>query len=187
MADLKQSMINKGVAKPEEFITPDTGVGAAENSMSRPVQIGELRRGAEEEILEAQDTPMGDYGKIRLDMIGQLKSSKLGTTRKVAQYIGEDAVNPGEFTADLIKTQLTRSLSVRYYNAYEDSYTRWAKSNNIGYLKRKFAAQRSEFGRLVADEMEFPGSATNPDIINAAQRQRAVSYTHLTLPTKRIE
>jgi len=174
VADVKQAMINKGVATPEEFITPDTGIGAAENPMSRPVQIGELRRGAEEEILEAQDTPMGDFGKIRIDMIGQLKSSVLGTTRKVAQYIGEDAVNPGEFTADLIKTQLTRSLSVRYYNAYEDSYTRWAKSNNIGYLRRKFGAQRSEFGRLVADEIEFPGSATNPDIINAAQRQRVI-------------
>ena len=174
VADLKQSMINKNIATADEFITPDTGVGAAENPMSRPIQIGELKRGAEADILEASDTPMGDFGSIRIDMIGQLKNSKLGTSRKMAQFYGEDAVSPGESTADLIKTTLTRSLTARYYNAYEDSYTNWAKSNNIGYLKRKWSSKRSEFGRQVADEIEFPGSSTNPNIVNAAQRQRVI-------------
>ena len=34
VADLKQSMINKNIATADEFITPDTGVGAAENPMT---------------------------------------------------------------------------------------------------------------------------------------------------------
>lgn len=174
VSDLQQATIDKGIAKPENYKRSDGSVGAMENPLSQPVQIKEIVKGADAEIEEASDTPFSFFGKLRIDMIGQLKNSKLGISRKLAGILGEDAVEPGEFTADLIKTTKTRSYSVRYYNAYEDSYTEWAKSNNIGYLKRKFGSERSQFGRLVADEIEFPGSSTNQAVINAAQRQRNI-------------
>jgi len=174
VSDLQQATIDKGIAKPEDYKRPDGSVGAMENPLSPAKQIKEIVTGADAAIEEASDTPFSFFGKLRIDMIGQLKNSKLGISRKLAGILGEDAVEPGEFTADLIKTTKTRSYSVRYYNAYEDSYTKWAKSNNIGYLKRKFGSQRSQFGRLVADEIEFPGSSTNQAVINAAQRQRNI-------------
>ncbi len=174
VSDIQQATINQGIAKPEDYKRPDGSVGAMENSLSQPKQIKEIVTGADAAIEEASDTPFSFFGKLRIDMIGQLKASTLSLSRKLAGIVGEDAVEPGEFTADLIKTTKTRSYSVRYYNAYEDSYKEWAKSNNIGYFKRKWGVQRSDFGRLVADEIEFPGSSRNQAVINAAQRQRNV-------------
>jgi len=174
VSDLQKATIDEGIAKPEEYKRPDGSVGAAENPLNPPIQIDEYVKGSEAAIEEASDTPYSFFGKLRIDMIGQLKSSKLGISRKLASILGEDAVEPGEFTADLIKTTKTRSYSVRYYTAYENSYAEWAKSNGIGYLKRKWGVQRSDFGRQVADEIEFPGSSTNQAVVNAAQRQRSI-------------
>lgn len=172
VSDIQKTTINQGIAKPEDYKRPDGSVGAMENPISPATRTIELAKGSDAAIEEASNTPFSFFGKLRIDMIGQLKNSKLGLSRKLASILGEDAVEPGEFTADIIKTTKTRSYSVRYYNAYEDSYAKWAKSNGIGYFKRKWGVQRSDFGRLVADEIEFPGSSTNQAVINAAQRQR---------------
>jgi len=172
VSDVQQATINKGIAKPEEYKRPDGSAGAMENPDSRPVQLDNIVKGADAAIEEASDTPLSFLGKFRIDMIGQLKNSKLGISRKLAGILGEDAVEPGEFTADLIKTTKTRTYSVNFYNIYEDAYAKWAKSSGIGYWKRKWGVQRSEFGRLVADEIEFPGSSTNQAVKDAAQRQR---------------
>ena len=172
ISDLQNATINRGIAKPEQYKRPDGSVGAMENPTSPAVQIDNLVKGADAEIEEASNTSYSFFGKFRIDMIGQLKNSMLGISRRLAGILGEDAVEPGEFTADLIKTTKTRTYSVNFYNIYEDAYNKWAKSNNIGYWKRKWGVQRSEFGRLVADEIEFPGSSTNQAVKDAAQRQR---------------
>jgi len=157
-SDIAQSMTDEGIV----------GVSAAENPMSRPIQMDELSRGAEDRIEDAQGSAMATFGKIRFDMVGQLKDSKIGTVRQLADLLGEDAVDPGQFTADLIKTTETKATTARFMRRYDDSYVKWAKSLNINYLGREFGKSRKDFGVLVADEVELPGSTTNPHIISAA-------------------
>lgn len=165
VADANRAMQDQGI---------DTGVGAMENPMSRPVQDIEIRRNIVERIDEADAEPMADFGRVRFDMVGQLKNSKISLSRKAASMLGEDAVNPGEITADLMKTVGTKRMTNRFYQQYDASYEAWAKGSNIGYVQRKMDSRRSEFGRLVADEVEFPGSSASPDVVNAANNVRAM-------------
>ena len=74
-------------------------------------RLHELSRGAEDRIEDAQGFAMATFGKIRFDMVGQLKDSKIGTVRQLADLLGEDAVDPGQFTADLIKTTETKATT----------------------------------------------------------------------------
>lgn len=173
-ASLKQAIINKNIAKDEDFVEGTSTIGAMEAADSNALQQGTLKNKADLEIEEVSDTPMSTLGKWRLDMVGRLKSSILGTSRYFVNFFGEDAVSGGEFTADLIKTKLSKTYAVNFYNIYADAYTGWAKANKIGYAKRIFHSRRAEFGRLVADEIEFPGSSTNEFVIKAAQRQRTL-------------
>ena len=159
-ADVNQAMIDRGI---------DTGVGAAENPASRPVQEMDIRRGVQERIDDADSEPMAAFGKVRFDMVGQLKSSTLGITRRIAGILGEDAVEPGEITADLIKTVGTKVNSNKFYVGYEDNYDGWAKANGVTYGGRKLESRRGEFGKLVADEIESPGTSTDANVVAAAR------------------
>ena len=123
---------------------------------------------------ETDAEPMAFLGFIRFDMVGQLKNSGIGLTRRVASFLGEDAVEPGEFTADLIKTVGTKRTTNKFYKTYDRTYNEWAKASGIGIHKRTFDSRRSEFGRLVSDEVEEPGLSTNPHIIEAANNVRAL-------------
>ena len=149
-------------------------IGAMENPMSRPTQDIEIRRNIVERIDEADAEPMADFGRVRFDIVGQLKNSKISLSRRAASMLGEDAVNPGEITADLMKTVDTKRMSDRFYRQYEKSYENWAKGSGINFVARRTDSRRSEFGRLVSDEIEMPGSSTNPDIINAANNVRGI-------------
>lgn len=164
-ADVNRAMQDRGI---------DTGVGAMENPMSRPTQDIEIRRNIVERIDEADAEPMADFGRWRFDMVGQLKNSKISITRRAASMLGEDAVNPGEITADLMKTVGTKRMSDRFYRQYDKSYGNWAKDSGVNFVARRTDSRRSEFGRLVSDEIEMPGSSTNPDIINAANNVRGL-------------
>jgi len=164
-ADVNTAMIDRGI---------DTGVGAMENPASKPMQDFDIRRGTQELIDETDAEPMAAFGKFRFDMVGQLKSSAIGLTRRVASFLGEDAVQPGEITADLMKTVGTKRVTNKFYNTYDRTYNEWAKGSDIGLVKRRFDSRRSEFGRLVSDEIEEPGSSTNPHIIEAANNVRAL-------------
>lgn len=164
-ADVNRAMRDRGI---------DTGVGAMENPMSRPTQDIEIRRNIVERIDEADAEPMADFGRWRFDMVGQLKNSKISITRRAASMLGEDAVNPGEITADLMKTVGTKRMSDRFYRQYDKSYDNWAKDSGVNFMARRTDSRRSEFGRLVSDEIEMPGSSTNPDIINAANNVRGL-------------
>ena len=164
-ADVNRAMQDRGI---------DTGVGAMENPMSRPTQDIEIRRGISERLDDADAEPMADFGKVRFDMVGQLKNSKISITRRAASMLGEDAVNPGEITADLMKTVGTKRMSNKFYQQYETSYEGWAKASGVNFAQRRMDSRRSEFGRLVSDEIEMPGSSTNADIINAANNVRGL-------------
>lgn len=165
VADVNQAMIDRGI---------DTGVGAMENPMSRPSQDLDIRRGVQERIDEADAEPMADFGKIRFDMVGQLKSSAIGISRKLAGMLGEDAVSPGQITADLMKTVGTKRVTNQFYKSYDPNYERWAKDSGIGAVGRKMEKRRSEFGQLVADEIEMPGSSANPHVIAGANEVRGI-------------
>ena len=153
-------MIDRGI---------NTGVGAAENPASRPMQEMDIRRGIQERIDDADAEPYAAMGIIRFDVVGQLKSSTIGITRKIAGILGEDAVEPGEFTADLIKTVGTKVTSNKFYQGYEAGYDGWAKSSGVTWGGRKLESRRGEFGKLVSDEIESPGTSTDPNVIAAAQ------------------
>ena len=159
-ADVNQAMIDRGF---------DTGIGAAENPASRPVQEMDIRRGIQERIDDADEEPMAAFGKIRFDMVGQLKSSTLGISRRIAGILGEDAVEPGEITADLIKTVGTKVTSNKFYQGYEAGYDGWAKSSGVNWGGRKLESRRGEFGKLVSDEIESPGTSTDPNVLAVAQ------------------
>lgn len=159
-ADVNQAMIDRGF---------DTGVGAVENPASRPMQEMDIRRGIQERIDDADAEPMAAMGKIRFDMVGQLKSSTLGISRRIAGILGEDAVEPGEVTADLIKTVGTKVTSNKFYQGYEAGYDSWAKSNGVTWGSRKLESRRAEFGKLVSDEIETPGTSTDPNVTAAAK------------------
>lgn len=164
-ADVNRAMQDRGI---------DTGVGAMENPMSRPTQDIEIRRGISERLDDADAEPMADFGKLRFDIVGQLKNSAISITRRAASILGEDAVNPGEITADLMKTVGTKRMSNKFYQQYETSYEGWAKASGVNFAQRRMDSRRSEFGRLVSDEIEMPGSSSNPDIINAANNVRGL-------------
>jgi hypothetical protein len=165
IADVNRAMMDKGI---------DTGVGAMENPMSRPNQDLDIRRGVQERIDEAEAEPMADFGIARFDMVGMLLKSGIGVTRKIAKMLGEDAVNPGQITADLIKTVGTKRVTNNFYKAYDPNYENWAKESGINLVGRKLEKRRGEFGQLVSDEIEFPGSTTNVHVINAANEVRNI-------------
>lgn len=169
VSDVAQGMQDQGIR----------GVGAAENPMSPPIQIDELRRGSEEIIEDAQGAAFADFGKARFDMVGQLKSSKIGTVRALADILAEDAVSGGQFTADLIKTTDTKAISSRFYRVYESSFKSWAKDNGKNWIAQNYGTSRKDFGRLVADEVELPGSTTNQGVIDAANAFRKEMLTML--------
>ena len=169
VSDVAQGMQDQGIR----------GVGAAENPMSPPIQIDELRRGSEDIIEDAQGAAFADFGKARFDMIGQLKSSKIGTVRALADILAEDAVSGGQFTADLIKTTDTKATSSRFYRVYESSFKSWAKDNGKNWIAQNYGTSRKDFGRLVADEVELPGSTTNQGVIDAANAFRKEMLTML--------
>ena len=173
-SDVAQSMKDNGIE----------GVGAMENPMSRPIQMDEMRRGSDDRIEDAQGASHSTFGKIRFDMVGQLKSSKIATSRKLADLLAEDAVDPGQITADLIKTTETKATTARFTRVYDDSYTKWAKSLSINYVAREFGKSKKDFGVLVADEIELPGSTTNPHIVNAANAFRKEMATMLNKAKK---
>jgi len=174
-ADVNQAMVDRGI---------DTGVGAAENPASRPVQEMDIRRGIQERIDDADAEPFAAFGKLRFDMVGQLKSSTLGISRRIAGILGEDAVEPGEITADLIKTVGTKVTSNKFYVKYDDAYDGWATANGVSYGARKLESRRGEFGKLVADEIESPGTSTDANVI-AAARNTSLLFKDMLQEAKR--
>ena len=174
-ADVNQAMIDRGI---------DTGVGAAENPASRPVQEMDIRRGNQERIDDADAEPFAAFPKLRFDMVGQLKSSTLGISRRIAGILGEDAVEPGEITADLIKTVGTKVMSNKFYVKYDDAYDSWATANGVSYGARKLESRRGEFGKLVADEIESPGTSTDANVI-AAARNTSLLFKDMLQEAKR--
>lgn len=163
IADVNEAMRSRGI---------DTGVGAMQNPASDPFQEMDIRRGIQERIDDAEAEPMADFGKVRFDMVGQLKNSSIGITRRLASILGEDAVNPGEITADLIKTVGTKTASNKFYVGYDKAYEKWAKSSGMNAFERKLEKGRGEFGKLVSDEIESPGTSADPNIISAANNAR---------------
>jgi len=163
LADLNQAMLDRNI---------DTGIGAMENPMSPPNQMLPMRKGADIRIEDAQDAPMASYGKVRFDMAGEVKSSPLATSRMLGNILFEDAVDPDGHSADLIKTTKTKAVTGRYYQVYDKAFSEWGKANNINAAYRSFNVGRQQFGKLVADEIEFPGTSTDVNVIKAADRQR---------------
>ena len=163
LADLNQAMLDRNI---------DTGIGAMENPMSPPNQMLPMRKGADIRIEDAQDAPMASYGKVRFDMAGEVKSSPLATSRMLGNILFEDAVDPDGHSADLIKTTKTKAVTGRYYQVYDKAFAEWGKANNINAAYRSFNVGRQQFGKLVADEIEFPGTSTDVNVIKAADRQR---------------
>lgn len=163
IADINTAMKDRGI---------DTGVGAMQNPLLEPFQEMDIRRGIQERIDDAEAEPFAAFGKVRFDMVGQLKSSPIGISRRLAGMLGEDAVEPGEITADLMKTVGTKTTSNKFYVGYDTSYEEWAKSNGIGLAGRKLEKGRAEFGRLVSDEIEAPGTSTDVNVIAAANNSR---------------
>jgi hypothetical protein len=159
------------------FSSTDTGVGAAINPMSAPIQIPDLRVDLEDMIEEVGDPPQASWGKLRFDMTGALKSSPFSLVRKMGNILGEDSVgfNRGgevmESTADLLKTNGMKATLAKYYQVYDTSYKDWAKSNGIGYFRSTWGSSRSQFGELVADAIENPNGVHDPNVVRAAQRQ----------------
>ena len=159
------------------FNHADTGVGAAINPMSAPIQIPDLRVDLEDLLEEVGDPPAASWGKLRFDMTGALKSSPFSLVRKMGNILGEDSVgfNRGgevmESTADLLKTNGMKSTLAKYYQVYDGAYKDWAKSNGIGYFKSTWGSSRSQFGELVADAIETPNAVHDPNVMRAAQRQ----------------
>lgn len=159
------------------FSSVDTGVGAAVNPMSAPIQIPDLRVDLEDLLEEVGDPPAASWGKLRFDMTGALKSSPFSLVRKMGNILGEDSVgfNRGgevmESTADLLKTNGMKSTLAKYYQVYDGAYKDWAKSNSIGYFKSTWGSSRSQFGELVADAIETPNAVHDPNVVRAAQRQ----------------
>jgi len=117
-------------------------------------------------------------------MVGQLKSSTLGISRRIAGILGEDAVEPGEITADLIKTVGTKVTSNKFYVKYDDAYDGWATANGVSYGARKLESRRGEFGKLVADEIESPGTSTDANVI-AAARNTSLLFKDMLQEAKR--
>jgi len=182
IADIGRQIQQKGFATETAipkaaFSTFDTGVGAAQNPFSIPVQIPDLRTDTNEFLLELGEPAFATWGRARFDMTGQLKSSPVTSIRYAGNILGEDAVGFNasgevmESTADILKTNAMKADFSKYYQIYRGAYEDWAKSQDMGYLKRTFGSTRQQFGELVADAIENPGLDHHPDVVRAATRQ----------------
>lgn len=170
----------------------DRGVGAAENPMSRPVQIDDLRTDMDDYLADVGDPETSVFGKARFDMTGMLKQSAVRGIRYFGNILGEDAVgfNKGgealEATADIIKTNGMKGTLAQYYRIYEPAYREWAKENGIGYFKSKFGSSRQQFGNLVGQAIEQPGLPVSPAVRRAADVQ-AKLFADMLGEAKRVE
>ena len=182
IADIGRQIQKNGLAgetaiPPSAFSNFDTGVGAAENPMSRPIQIPDLRSDTEDFMQQIGDPAYSTYGNVRFDMTGQMKSSPVKSMRYAANIMGEDAVGFNksgevmESTADILKTNAMKADFAKYYQVYRSAFEDWAKTQDIGYLKRTFGSTRQQFGELVADAIENPKLSHHPDVVRAAARQ----------------
>ena len=143
----------------------------------KPVEAGgfELRRSAKEEYELAEDTAFSTYGKWRFDAFGTLGRSGLALVRKLTFEMLEDAVNPGQVTADLAARLGKQKSGTEFYKVYPNEYNAWAKDSGYGVLKRNFfpAQSRLEFGTLVSRHIEL-GNQTDPRVIAAATRSQEI-------------
>lgn len=117
-------------------------------------QVGlPTNRSAHEQIVDAAaDAPRSALGKMRIDIVGRLKQSENGVTRKVAALLGEDgvgnadgSVNVRAASENIAKEMRTRMA--RFYGDYNESFRTWAKES--GKSSWKSAADRAEFNNLV--------------------------------------
>ena len=174
-ADHVEEMRRRGILTDEE--ARNTGVGADEAPMSRDVQIDEIRPGLAEKLEEAGEPAFASFGPVRIDMTGELKSSKLVLTRKEANALLEDAVGLNrdgenmEATADILKTISFKSNERNFYIVYDDAFKDWAKSNKISFAGRQFNTTRQRFGELVADAIERPDLPHDANVLRAATNQ----------------
>ena len=165
-------------------------VGAAENPMSRPVQIDDLRTSMDEYDELVRDPAEAVFGKARFDMTGMLKSSKLRGVRYLGNILGEDSVgfNKGgealESTADIIKTNGMKGTLAQYYRTYERTYRDWAKESGVGYFRSKFGTTRKQFGELVARAIEQPGLPVSAHV-RAAANEQARLFSNILSEAKR--
>ena len=143
----------------------------------KPVEAGgfDLRRNAKEEYELAEDTAFSTYGSVRFDAAGTLGRSELALVRKLSSVMLEDAVNPGQVTADLAARMGKQKSGTEFYKVYPSAYNAWAKDNGYGALKRNFfpSKSRMEFGTLVSRHIEL-GNQTDPRVIAAATRSQEI-------------
>lgn len=143
----------------------------------KPVEAAgfDLRRNAKEEYELAEDTAFSTYGLFRFDGAGTLGRSALALVRKLSSVMLEDAVNPGQVTADLAARLGKQKSGTEFYKVYPSAYKEWAKDNGYSALKRNFfpARSRLEFGTLVSRHIEL-GNQTDPRVIAAATRSQEI-------------
>lgn len=159
-------------AMKENGVAPDIEVPEI-----KPVEAGgfDLRRDAKEEYELAEDTAFSTYGSVRYDAFGTLGRSALALVRKLNSVMLEDAVNPGQITADLAARMGKQKSGTEFYKVYPNVYKAWAKDNGYSALKRNFfpSKSRMEFGTLVSRHIEL-GNQTDPRVIAAATRSQEI-------------
>lgn len=170
-----------------------TSVGAAENPLSKPVQIPDVRSDIDDFLDQAGDPaeasnalfgfelPKGVSKFSRFDMVGYLLNSPNKIGNYLGRVLGEDSVgfrkdgaSVLEDSADILKTNIFKSSLARYYQVFDVAYKDWAKSQNIGFFKRSLNLPRRQFGELVADAIENPNSPFAEPIRRAANRQAEI-------------
>ena len=177
----------------DEASGTDTSVGAAENPLSRPVQVPDVRSDMDSMLDKAGDPteasaslfgfelPKGASKFVRFDMTGYL----LNSDNKIANYLGrimgedsvgfrKDGTRRLDDTADLNKTMSMKSSFALYYRVYDGSYKEWAKSQGHNFWTRTLNTHRREFGELVADAIENPDLPVSDAIRRAANRQAEI-------------
>jgi len=159
VSDVTQAMTDQGI----QGLTP-TRNPLAESIRTQSENDLELINGIDSNEIVPQDKTFLPL----FDMTGQVMKSPIAGSRKLMQILGENAKDPGPFTADLIKTTDAKAITARFARLYNEDYKKWAKSTNINLAGRTFYKDRNTFGELIADEVENPGSSTNPHIISSA-------------------
>ena len=179
-AEFSQHMrlIEKNEGRVTDQVTPQAVPQMADGTLSAasvtPLQAVPTDVGRALEV--AGDAPSAVFGKVRIDIVGSLKTSENPLLRWVAERLDEDAVGnrPGVVTATSameIKARAVKNANVRFYRDHAPAFKAWAKANGKGMARLYDPAVRAEFNGLVAKAVRRPLDASaDPHVQKVASR-----------------
>lgn len=154
---------------------PKGSVGAARNTEARDSLLP-AERAALGEVAD-EDVPVAVGGALRLDVIGQMTTSKNPLTRLIGMYLGEEPAGfkGHEVVPDSVNSVFTaiyRETTGQFNMGYQKAKAGWLKEAGVSRLRLiERSKLEAEFNRQVVAYVRNPSPPpdVNPHIVKAAE------------------